>query len=107
MNDHHRAGNIRAEPAFVDYLRTAVKGGLSLIEVVDPTLAPVYTNASTCTRFPSTALSTALLFEVQQIVPLVHIRVRESAVPEHLRLRPRVTVGEQLYLPRLTGEPAI
>ena len=37
---------------------------------------------STCTRFPSSTLSTALLQEVQEIIPLVHIRVRESAVPD-------------------------
>jgi hypothetical protein len=41
-----------------------------------------YSITSTCTRFPSSALSTALLSEVQQIVPLLHIRVRESAVTD-------------------------
>ncbi len=57
----------------------------------------------TCLRFPSTALSTALLSEVQQIVPLVHIRVRESAVADIYVSDRRVTVGGQLYLPRLIG----
>jgi hypothetical protein len=54
-----------------DYLRSAVQIGLNFIEVVDPAQAPSYTINSTCLRFPSIALSTALLSEVQQIVPLV------------------------------------
>ena len=89
-----------------EYLRNAVQVGLNLIEVVDPTTAPSYTITSTCTRFPSSTLSTARLSEVQQIVPLLHIRVRESAVPDILSDR-RVTIGGQIYLPRLIaiGEP--
>ena len=90
-------------PISFEYLRNAVQVGLNLIEVVDPTQAPTYTVNSTCLRFPSTALSTALLSEVQQIVPLVHIRVRESAVPDIYVSDRRVTVGGQLYLPRLIG----
>ena len=90
-------------PISFEYLRNAVQVGLNLIEVVDPTQAPTYTVNSTCLRFPSTALSTALLSEVQQIVPLVHIRVRESAVPDIYLSDRRVTVGGQLYLPRLIG----
>ena len=84
-------------PISFDYLRNACQVGLNLIEVVDPTQAPTYTIDSTCLRFPSSALSTALLSEVQQIVPLVHIRVRESAVAGHLSLRPA----------RHRGRPAI
>jgi hypothetical protein len=90
-------------PISFEYLRNAVQVGLNLIEVVDPTQAPTYAVNSTCLRFPSTALSTALLSEVQQIVPLVHIRVRESAVPDIYVSDRRVTVGGQLYLPRLIG----
>ena len=82
---------------------SAVQVGLNLVEVVDPTSAPTYTISSTCVRFPSTALSTALLSEVQQVVPLVHIRVRESAVADIYFSDRRVTVGGQLYLPRLIG----
>jgi hypothetical protein len=94
-------------PISFEYLRNAVQVGLNLIEVVDPTQAPTYAVNSTCLRFPSTALSTALLSEVQQIVPLVHIRVRESAVPDIYLSDRRVTVGGQLHLPRLIeiGEP--
>ena len=90
-------------PISFEYLRNAVQVGLNLVEVVDPTSAPSYTISSTCVRFPSTALSTALLSEVQQIVPLVHIRVRESAVTDIYLSDRRVTVGGQLYLPRLIG----
>ncbi|MGB7719506.1 MAG: hypothetical protein WBL65_06385, partial [Bryobacteraceae bacterium] len=102
----------------------------------------------TCLRFPSSGLATALLSEVQQIVPLVHIRLREGATapawqsgtayaagavvnygtspvsyvaidantgnqpditPTHWRpfdiylSDRRVSVGGQLYLPRLIG----
>jgi hypothetical protein len=94
-------------PISFEYLRTAVQVGLSLIEVVDPTQAPTYAIASTCTRFPSAGLSTALLTEVQEVIPLVHIRVREAAVPDIYLSDRRVTVGGQLYLPRLLaiGEP--
>jgi len=90
-------------PISFEYLRNAAQIGLNFIEVVDPTAAPSYTISSTCLRFPSTALSTALLSEVQQIVPLVHIRVRESAVADIYLSDRRVTVGGQLYLPRLIG----
>src|SRR3984957_8380106 len=90
-------------PISFEFLRNAAQVGLNLIEVVDPTSAPTYTINSTCVRFPSTALSTALLSEVQQIIPLVHIRVRESAVADIYVSDRRVTVGGQLYLPRLIG----
>lgn len=90
-------------PISFEYLRNAVQVGLNLIEVVDPAQAPTYAVNSTCLRFPSTALSTALLSEVQQIVPLVHIRVRESSVADIYLSDRRVTVGGQLYLPRLIG----
>jgi hypothetical protein len=90
-------------PLSFEYLVNAARTGLNLIEVVDPTAAPSYTVASTCVRFPSTALSAALLSEVQQIIPLMHIRVRESAVADIYLADRRVTVGGQLYLPRLTG----
>src|SRR5579883_3476294 len=90
-------------PMSFEYLRNAAQVGLNLVEVVDPAQAPTYAINSTCLRFPSSALSTALLSEVQQIVPLVHIRVRESAVSDIYLSDRRLTVGGQLYLPRLTG----
>ena len=106
-------------PISFEYLRNAVQVGLSFVEVVDPAQAPTYTVNATCLRFPSDALSTALLSEVQQIVPLIHIRVRESAVPDIWLSDRRCTLsdgaggavqtamgwaaGSQLYLPRLIG----
>jgi hypothetical protein len=90
-------------PISFEYLRNAAQVGLNLVEVVDPAAAPSYTVASTCLRFPSSGLATALLSEVQQIVPLVHIRVRESSVADIYLSDRRVTVGDQLYLPRLIG----
>jgi hypothetical protein len=90
-------------PISFEYLRNACQVGLNFVEVVDPAQAPTYTINSTCVRFPSSVLSAALLSEVQQIVPLVHIRVREAAVPDIYLSDRRVTVGSQLYLPRLIG----
>ena len=90
-------------PISFEYLRNAAQVGLNFVEVVDPTTAPTYTVNSTCLRFPSSALSTALLSEVQQIIPLIHIRVRESAVADIYLSDRRVTVGGQLYVPRLIG----
>ncbi|HSY15300.1 MAG TPA: hypothetical protein VK816_04870, partial [Jatrophihabitantaceae bacterium] len=79
----------------------------NLIEVPNPATAPEYSIASTCTRFPSSALSAALLSQVQQIIPLIHIRVRDTSVPDIYLSDRRCTVGGQLYLPRVLdmGEP--
>jgi hypothetical protein len=85
-------------PISFEYLRSAVQIGLNFNEVVDSTQAPSYTVNSTCLRFPSSALSTALLSGVQQIIPLMHIRVRESAVADIYLLDRRVTIGGQ-FLP--------
>ena len=90
-------------PISFEFLRTACQVGLNFIEVISPTTAPFYPVSSTCLRFPSSALSAALLSETQQIIPLVHIRVRESVVPDIYVSDRRVTVGGQLYLPRLIG----
>src|SRR5579883_584946 len=90
-------------PLTIQYLTNAAQTGFNFIEVPDPAEAPSYAVASTCLRFPSSALQTALLSQVQQIIPLVHIRVREQAVPDIYLSDRRVTVGGQLYLPRLLG----
>ncbi len=90
-------------PLTVDYMAQACRAGFNFIEVPDPTQAPVYPIASTCVRFPSAALQTALLSQVQQIIPLIRIRVRDSNVPDIYLSDRRVTVGGQLYLPRLLG----
>jgi hypothetical protein len=90
-------------PLSIQYLTQACQVGFNFIEVPDSTQAPVYSIASISFRFPSSALQTALLSQVQQIIPLVHIRAREAAVPDIYLSDRRVTVGGQLYLPRLVG----
>jgi hypothetical protein len=81
--------------------------GVTMCEIPDPASAPTYTLNVTVTRFPSNTLATALLDQVQEIIPLVRIRVQEVAVPDIFLSDRRVTVGTQLYLPRLLriGEP--
>jgi hypothetical protein len=90
-------------PLTIQYLANACQVGFNFIEVPDPGAAPTFAVNSTCLRFPSTALQTALLSQVQQIVPLVHIRVREQVVPDIYLSDRRCTVGGQLYLPRVLG----
>ncbi len=90
-------------PISFDYLRTCLQVGLNFVEVIQTATEGPYTIASTCTRFPSSTLSTALLAETQEIIPLIHIQVRESAVPPIYLSDRRVTVGGQRYLPRLIG----
>ena len=90
-------------PLSIQYLANACQVGFNFIEVPNPSAAPSYPVNSTCLRFPSTTLQTALLSQVQQIIPLVHIRVREQAVPDIYLSDRRCTVGGQLYLPRVLG----
>ena len=90
-------------PLSIQYLANACQTGFNFIEVPDPAAAPTYAVASTCVRFPSTTLQTALLSQLQQIIPLIHIRVRESAVPDIYLSDRRCTSAAQLYLPRVLG----
>jgi len=90
-------------PLSIQYLANACEVGFNFIEVPNPAAAPSYPVNSTCLRFPSSTLQTALLSQVQQIIPLVHIRVREQAVPDIYLSDRRCTVGGQLYLPRVLG----
>jgi hypothetical protein len=82
--------------------------GITFVEVPDPAGAPAYTSAGgSLTRFPDAPLASAMLCEVQEIVPLVRIRVAEAAVPDIFLSDRRVTIDGNLYLPRLlrVGEP--
>ncbi len=88
-------------PLSIQYLANACQVGFNFIEV--PGTGPTYPVSSTCTRFPSSALQSALLSQVQQIIPLIHIRVREAVVPDIYLSDRRCTVGGQLYLPRVLG----
>ncbi len=90
-------------PLSLQYLQHACQVGLTFVEIPDPASAPAYSVTATCLRFPSAALQAALLSQVQQIVPLVHIRVRETTVPDILLSDRRCTIAGQLYLPRVLG----
>jgi hypothetical protein len=91
------------QPLSVQSLAAACQAGCNFIEVPDPDDAPSYDINSTCTRIPSDALSTALLSQVQQIIPLIHIQPRDTTYPGIYLSDQRCTVGGQLYLPRLTS----
>lgn len=95
------------QPLSVADLANMCRVGFNFIESPTGPTAPSYFISSTVTRYPSAALSTALTSQVQQIIPLVHIRVRNPLVPDIYVSDRRVTVGGQLYLPRLLniGEP--
>ena len=73
--------------------------GVTLVEI--PASNPTYTLASTVTRFPPDALKTALLLQVQQMIPLIKIQPLQSGYPAIYLSDRRCTVGSQLYLPRL------
>ena len=83
--------------------------GVTFVEVPDPDDAPTYATSSggSLVRFPNAALAYALCEEVQEIIPLVKIRVAEVAVPDIFLSDRRVTVDGDLYQPRLlrVGEP--
>ena len=94
-----------AVPLSIEHFQTMCRVGFDLVEVVST--GPTYAVSSTVTRFPSTGLATALLSQTQQLIPLIHIKVRDPAVPDMWLSDRRCTVGGQLYLPRVLelGEP--
>lgn len=81
--------------------------GITFVEIPDATDAPVYPLNATVTRFPVGTLADSLLDQTQEIIPLVRIRVPETAVDDIFLSDRRVSVGAQLYLPRLLhlGDP--
>jgi len=89
------------KPLSVQALVNACQAGMTFLEVPDPLDAPEYDVNATVTRFPSADMETALLSTVQQIIPLVHIRVRDTTIPDVYLSDQRCTIGGQLYLPRL------
>jgi hypothetical protein len=73
--------------------------GVTLIEI--PQTSPSYPLNLTVHRFPPAALQTALLSQVQEIIPLVRIQPLEPGYPAiHVSDR-RCTIGGQLYQARL------
>lgn len=82
-----------------DFLSTV---GITLIEI--PNNPPTYTLNATDTRFPDGTLTPALLAQVQQMIPLVHIVPTKSGYPNNIFLSDRrCTIGGQLYLARLVN----
>ncbi len=73
--------------------------GVTLIEI--PQSSPTYPLNQTVNRFPPAALQTALLSQVQEIIPLVRIQPLQPNYPAiHVSDR-RCTIGSQLYQARL------
>lgn len=73
--------------------------GVTLIEV--PTTSPSYSLTQTVNRFPPSVLQTALLSQVQEIIPLVRIQPLQSGYPAIYLSDRRCAVGGQLYQARL------
>jgi hypothetical protein len=73
--------------------------GVTLIEI--PQATPSYSINQTVNRFPPAALQTALLSQVQEIIPLIRIQPLQPGYPAiHLSDR-RCTIDVQLYQARL------
>jgi hypothetical protein len=73
--------------------------GVTLIEI--PQTSPSYTLNQTVHRFPPAALQSALLSQVQEIIPLVRIQPLEPDYPAIYVSDRRCTIGGQLYQARL------
>ncbi|MFM7073523.1 MAG: hypothetical protein ACKO38_17175 [Planctomycetota bacterium] len=87
-------------PLTFDHLSNAVaSAGVVLVEI--PSTAPSYSLNSTQTRFPTSGLPTALLSQVQELIPLVKIQARAAGYPAIFVSDRRCTVGGQLYQARL------
>jgi hypothetical protein len=88
------------EPLSWEMLGAAVCSvGITLIEI--PQSTPSYELNQTITRFPPQALQTALLAQVQQIIPLVKIIPKEPGYPAIYVSDRRCMIGGQLYQARL------
>jgi hypothetical protein len=82
--------------------------GLTFIGV--PGAGPTYSISSTVTRFPSSALETALLSQQATIIPLLIITttaVANSGYPVIYLSDRSVTIGGQFYAPRLLTHSGI
>ena len=94
-------------PLSIQHLSSMCKTGFGMTEIVaNP---PAYTVSGVDVRFPGSVLTPALLSETQQIVPLIHIKVRDPGVPDLYLSDRRCTVAgfpgapnnPQLFLPRV------
>src|SRR5512133_2153169 len=73
--------------------------GVTLVEIPAP--AEPYTVDATLSRFPSGAMATAMLPQVQQFIPLLKIQPLQAGYPAIYVSDRRCTVGGQLYQARL------
>jgi hypothetical protein len=73
--------------------------GVTLVEI--PTTEPSYGLNAVETRFPGSALTAALLSQVQEVIPLVRLQPLESGYPAIYLSDRRCTIGGQLYQARL------
>jgi hypothetical protein len=73
--------------------------GVTLIEI--PQTSPSYPLNQTVNRFPPAALQTALLSQVQEIIPLIRIQPLQQGYPAIYVSDRRCTIGGQLYQARL------
>lgn len=79
---------------------------LRIIEI--PTTFLTYPLTATVLRFPTGTFETALAAQAQELIPLVHIIVKESGHPDNIFLSNRqCTIGAQLYQARLLELPEI
>jgi hypothetical protein len=96
-----------SNPLSIEELINSAATGITFIEIPDPLSAPSYSITATVERFPDATLAAELQQQVQDIIPLVRIRVIDATVDDIFLSDRRVTVGGQVYLPRLLriGEP--
>jgi hypothetical protein len=97
-------------PLSITELANRAQTGLTFLEIIDPASAPLVTipSNSVYTRFPPDSLAQALADQVQIIIPLIHIKVRNPLVPDIYLSDRRINVngfpgapGTTTFLPRL------
>lgn len=95
-------------PLTLEELVNAASTNITFVEIPDPNNAPQYAVRSQVDRFPDSTLATALTEQVQDIIPLVRIRVIDSNVPDIFLADRRVIISGTTYLPRLLriGDPS-
>ena len=94
-------------PLSITDLFNSAQTGLTFLEVLDPASAPTL-NVASVQQFPFASVAQALATDVQVIIPLVHIKVRNTLVPDIYLSDRRCNVhgfpglsGQTTFLPRL------
>lgn len=91
----------KAAPLILDHSSSRSSAKMTFIEIVSTATMPVYPVSGVDTRFPGAVLTPALLSETQQLIPLIHIKVRDPGVPDLYLSDRRSKIGGQVYLPRV------